>query len=417
MTVFESSVLRNELVTQLENTSRINSSKLDHYWYPLAMANYGVDEILEALDSMCSFRTTMWDKTRQFETDFGAKYGGEAVMVNSGSSADLLAAFALHEASGGPLKSGDEVLVPAVTWPTQIWSILMAGFVPRFVDINPKTLNIDVNDLRQKISKKTKAISVVHLMGNSPNMSEVLALCSEFGLELIEDCCESLGTKWQGQHVGTLGQSGTFSFFFSHHITTMEGGMLITTRPELAERYRLLRAHGWSRNLKNPISPISGLDPRYTFVNWGFNVRPTELQAGFGKIQLSRADDFQIHRNRNAALFHKVLNQFEDQFSIMEIESGATCSWFALPIIMHRDSLKSREEVTNHLEQSGIETRPIVAGNLARHPAILNFPSLCDIELPGADVVHDRGFYIGIHPFDMSEQIHRISKIFEKLFS
>lgn len=417
MNVFDSSILRSELTNQIEDASRTNSAKANNYWYPLAMANFGVDEILEALDSMCSFKTTMWEKTRQFELDFGAKYGGEAVMVNSGSSADLVATFALHESSGGPLKSGDEILVPAVTWPTQIWSILMAGFVPKFIDVNPRTLNIDINDLKSKVSKNTKAISVVHLMGNTPNMSEVLSICGEFNLELIEDCCESLGTKWQDRPVGTLGQSGTFSFFFSHHITTMEGGMVITTRPELAERFRLLRAHGWSRNLINPIDPISGLDPRYTFINWGFNVRPTELQAGFGKIQLSRADDFQQHRNQNALLLQQELQQFSDQFSIMEIEPGATCSWFALPILLNPDSLKSRDEVTNHLEKSGVETRPIVAGNLARHPAMLNFPSLCGTTLNGADIVHERGFYIGIHPIDMSEQIYRIAKVFEDIFS
>jgi CDP-6-deoxy-D-xylo-4-hexulose-3-dehydrase len=377
------------------------------------MANYGVDEILEALDSMCSFKTTMWQKTQDFETDFGNKFGGEAVMVNSGSSADLIASFALLDSSGGPLKIGDEVLVPAVTWPTQIWSILMAGFQPKFVDINPITMNIDIEDLRKKITKKTKAISVVHLMGNSPNMSEVRNLCEEFNLELIEDCCESLGTKWEDQSVGTIGQSGTFSFFFSHHITTMEGGMLLTTHPELAERFRLLRAHGWSRNLKSAIEPVPGLDPRYTFVNWGFNVRPTELQAGFGRVQLSKADNYQLFRNQNALLFHNLFEEFTEYLAIMAVEPGVTCSWFALPILVKQNSKFTRDDLTGFLETAGIETRPIVAGNLARHPAMSRFPSLSNATLPGADCIHDNGFYLGIHPIDTSEQIHRIANIFK----
>jgi CDP-6-deoxy-D-xylo-4-hexulose-3-dehydrase len=406
--VKKSKLLRDELTLHLGEASRINTSKTSQYWYPLAMATYGVDEVLEALDSMCNYRTTMWDKTRQFENDFGSKFGGEAVMVNSGSSADLIAAFAMHELSGGNLKNGDEVLVPAVTWPTQIWSIVMAGFTPKFVDVNPRTLNIDINDLRKKVSSKTKAISIVHLMGNTPNMAEVELICEEYGLEMLEDCCESLGTKWNGRPVGTFGQSGTFSFFFSHHMTTMEGGMLITTNPELAERYRLLRAHGWSRNLRNPIDPVDGLDPRYTFVNWGFNVRPTELQAGFGQVQLTHIDEFQQHRLNNALLLTKLLEKYSSYFSIMQIEPGATCSWFALPIMVSQEAPFSRDQLTAFLESTGVETRPIVAGNLARHPAVLRFPTLRNQVLPGADMVHEHGFYIGIHPVEMETEICRL---------
>ena len=408
--------LRNEIEFYLDEASRINSAKSNQYWYPLAMATYGVDEVLEALDSMCNFRTTMWDKTRTFEEDFGSKFGGEAVMVNSGSSADLLAAFAMHELSGGNLRTGDEVLVPAVTWPTQIWSIVMAGFTPKFVDVNPKTLNIDINDLRKKVSSKTKAISIVHLMGNTPNMSEVELICEEYGLEMLEDCCESLGTKWNGRPVGTFGQSGTFSFFFSHHMTTMEGGMLITTNPELAERYRLLRAHGWSRNLRKPIDALDGLDPRYTFVNWGFNVRPTELQAGFGQVQLGRIDEFQQHRLDNALLLTNLLEKYSDYFSIMQIEPGATCSWFALPIMVNQNSYFSRDQLTAFLEANGVETRPIVAGNLARHPAVLRFPTLRNEFLPGADMVHEQGFYIGIHPVEMETEIRRLDAELKRFF-
>lgn len=414
--VKNSQSLRNNIIFHLKEASRVNSAKPNRYWYPLAIANYGVDEVLEALDSMCNYQTTMWDKTKNFEEDFGPKFGGEAVMVNSGSSADLIAAFAMHETSGGNLKTGDEVLVPAVTWPTQIWSIIMAGFTPKFVDINPQTLNIDINDLRKKVSSRTKAISIVHLMGNTPNMTEVELICQEYNLEMIEDCCESLGTKWNGQPVGTFGQSGTFSFFFSHHITTMEGGMLITTNPELAERYRLLRAHGWSRNLRNPIVPIEGLDPRYTFVNWGFNVRPTELQAGFGHVQLKRVNEFQQHRLKNSLLLAKLLEKYLNYISIMQIEPGATCSWFALPIMVNRNAPFTRDQITTFLEANGVETRPIVAGNLARHPAITRFPTLRNQVLPGADMVHVQGFYIGIHPVEMEAEIYRLDAEISRFF-
>ena len=184
--------LRPAVETIMEDAARIDLSRQASHWYPLALATYGSDEVLEALESMCSFRTSMWEKTRRFEEAFGMKYGGEAVMVNSGSSADLLIAFAMHEMSGGPLRSGDEILVPAVTWPTQLWSLLMAGFTTRLIDVDPVTMNVDLSNLEAKIGPKTKAISLVHLMGNPVDMDVVSAICRRHDLILLEDCCESL---------------------------------------------------------------------------------------------------------------------------------------------------------------------------------------------------------------------------------
>lgn len=157
------------------------------------MATYGSEEALAALSSLCSFRTAMWERTAEFERAFGEQFGGEVVMVNSGSSADLLVAFGLHELSGGPLKSGDEILAPSVTWPTQLWSLLMAGLSVRIVDVDPRTLNVDLDDLERRITPPTRAISLVHLMGNPVDMDRVLKLCERHNLLLIEDCCESLG--------------------------------------------------------------------------------------------------------------------------------------------------------------------------------------------------------------------------------
>ena len=213
----------------------------------------------------------------------------EAIMVNSGSSADLLIAFALVNPQTKYLNPGDEILVPSVTWPTQLWSLMMAGLKIRFVDTDPYTLNMDLNDLENKIGPNTRAISLVHLMGNPCDMDRVRAICQKHNLILIEDCCEALGAEFKGKSVGTFGLAGSFSFFFSHHITTMEGGMIICRDQSLSDLFRLLRAHGWGRNAKY-IKPQSqnGLDPRYMFLNWGFNVRPTELQASFGLEQLQK---------------------------------------------------------------------------------------------------------------------------------
>ena len=398
----------------MQHEQRVNASLGGKYWYPLATATYGAEEVLAALGSMCSFRTTMWEKTAQFEAAFGERFGGEAVMVNSGSSADLLVAFGLHELSGGPLKSGDEVLAPSVTWPTQLWSLLMAGFNVRLVDVDPRTLNVDLDDLEAKVTPRTKAISLVHLMGNPVDMDRVHEICERHGLVLIEDCCESLGATWRGQHVGTFGQAGTYSFFFSHHMVTMEGGMILTQDPELAERYRLLRAHGWSRNLRRPPAAMSGLDPRYTFLSWGFNVRPTELQAGFGLVQLERFSGFQKHRKVNADLFLKRMAAHSDRLRIMHVPVGGECSWFALPMIVQDDAGFTRDELAAYLEAEGVETRPIVAGNLAAHPASHGFPNLEFGTLPGAELIHERGLYLGLHPLDATADIDRLSDVIER---
>ena len=407
--------LRGPLQALIDSGSRINAFKKERYWYPLSVATYDVEEVLAAVDSLCSFRTTMWEKTAEFERHFSMLQGcTESIMVNSGSSADLLAAFALVNPAYPRLRPGDEVLVPAVTWPTQVWSAMMAGLKVRFVDTDPRTLNVDVGALEAAVTSNTRAVSLVHLMGNPCDMDAVLRICRANDLVLIEDCCESLGARFGGQSVGTFGTAGTFSFFFSHHITTMEGGMITCDDAELSDLFRLLRAHGWSRNARYSTSPVTpGIDPRYTFLNWGFNVRPTELQAGFGLVQLERFPMLHQQRRQNAAAFLDGFERYKDLVSVMEVHPKAECSWFALPAVVSADAPFARDELVGHLERNGIETRPIVAGSLARHPVSALYPELQGTDLPGADVVHDRGFYIGLHPVPPAGKIDRLLETFE----
>jgi CDP-6-deoxy-D-xylo-4-hexulose-3-dehydrase len=390
------------------------SSEHPKYWYPLATPTFGSDEILEALESMVSFKTTMWDKTRIFEEEFGKRYGAEAIMVNSGSSADLLLMFGMNTKSGGPLSDGDVILVPAVTWPTQIWSIMMAGFIPRLVDVDPRTMNIDIQDLKSKITKDVKALFLVHLMGNPADMDAIKEICTDNDLYLLEDCCESIDAKYGNEFVGRFGLGASFSFFFSHHITTMEGGMILTKDPDFAHRMRLLRAHGWTRHITTTEEVEKGIDPRYTFVKWGFNVRPTELQAGFGIHQIKKLSEFNDIRNRNAARLQIVFSKFANLFSVMQVTKKGSCSWFAFPVLVNKSAPFTREDVTSHLEKLGIETRPIVAGNIARQPGFKKLVPDFDPSLSGSDIIHTQGFYIGIHPVDYSTQIAKLDNILEQ---
>jgi CDP-6-deoxy-D-xylo-4-hexulose-3-dehydrase len=384
------------------------------YRYPLALATYGPEEVLGALDSMVTFRTTMWNKTAEFEAAFDSLFGtGESVMVNSGSSADLLISFALRDKELFGLEPGDEILAPAVTWPTQIWSLVMAGFSVRLVDVDPHTLNMSHEDLSKSIGPRTRAISLVHLMGNTANLDKVREIAEDRNLIIIEDSCEALGTKWRGQDVGTFGVASSSSFFFSHHLMTMEGGMVSTNSPELAEHFRLLRAHGWTRNLKRLEKQPSGIDERYVFENWGFNVRPTELNAAFGIVQLEKYPSFQAFRTRAAQYCMSRIKEMAPALIPMNVLPDTDCSWFAFPILVGGGSQFSRNELTAHLQSHSVETRPIVTGNLAKQPAVAKFPDVRFASLPGADFVHEQGFYIGIHPVDVDEELERVWDVME----
>ncbi len=398
----------------LESSSRINEAKQQRYWYPLAMATYGVDEVIEAVDSMCSFRTTMWEKTGRFEQAFTVHQGcGDAVMVNSGSSADLLLAFLLIDPLHPLIEPGSEILVPVVTWPTHIWSPIMAGLKVKLVDVDPETLNVDLDDLERKITPRTRALFLVHLLGNPVQMDRVLALAEKHDLLLLEDCCEAMDSRWEGVKVGNFGLGGSFSFFFSHHMMTMEGGMIACPDREVADRLRILRAHGWLRNVSASAYDLNGyeVDPRYAFVNWGFNVRPTELSAGFGLRQLERLPAFSRQREHLASRFFDFIEQ-TPWLLRTQVHPKAEPCWFALPVMLHPDTPFSRHDLTSYLEAQGVETRPIVAGNITRHPVAKLFPDTFSGNYPGGDRVHERGFYLGLSPIFEDREMDRLLECF-----
>lgn len=394
----------------LESSSRMNEANPQRYWYPLSMATYGVEEIIEAVDSMCSFRTTMWEKTREFEQQFSAYQGcTDAVMVNSGSSADLLLSYFLANSQNPVLEQGDQVLVPVVTWPTQIWSIMMAGLNVHLVDVDSKTLNIELDDLERKITARTKAIFLVHLMGNPCQMDRILDIARVHDLLVLEDCCEAMGAKWDGVPLGDFGIASSFSFFFSHHMTTMEGGMIACPDRETADQLRVLRAHGWVRNVDVSRYDLADydVDPRYAFVNWGFNVRPTEIQAGFGLRQLQKLPMFNMRREALAAKYFAFIDQ-APFLSRPQVHPLAQPSWFGLPIMVDPNAPFKRKEITDYLESKGVETRPIVAGNVTRHPVAHLFGEVFEGAYPGGDAIHDRGFYLGLSPIQTDGATDRL---------
>lgn len=377
------------------------------YWHRLAMPTFGAEEIAEAMDSLGKFRTTMGEKVRRFEKLFAEDQGcADAVMVNSGSSAVLLLNFLLINPPNPRIERGAEILAPIVTWPSQIWSSMMAGFKMRFVDVDPNTLNIDIADLERKVTPQTRAISLVHLLGNPCLMDRVLDVAEKNDLLIMEDCCEAHGSSWDGVRVGNFGIGGAFSFYFSHHMTTMEGGMIACPNTATADELRILRAHGWERDISKDVG--GDIDPRYTFTNWGFNFRPMEVQGAFGIHQMAKLSKFASQR---AILAENFFNFIEDTPTLYcpQVSPRAEPSWLALPVMVKEEAPFGRDDLTKFLEHEGVETRPIVAGNLAKQPVARNlFAGSFAGDYPGADRVHDYGFYLGLSPMHTLPDMDRL---------
>ena len=387
---------------------------------PLSVPLYGAHEVAEAVNILLSRRVTMGSRVQAFEREFARYIGAEhAVMVNSGSSANLLAVSALTaQVTPQGLYPGDEVIVPAVTWPTTITPIIQNGCVPVFVDIDPDTLNLQPGELERAWSPRTRAVFVVHLLGNPVRMAEVMEFARERDLWVIEDTCESLGTTIGEEKAGAIGDVGTFSFYFSHHITTIEGGMLITDHARIADLARSMRAHGWTRGLSNreeleTASPW--IDPRFLFVHIGYNLRPMELQAAFGSVQLSKLDGFNDARRSIADRLLAELADLGDELSFVTEQPGGRSTWFGFAVIT-KDA-ETRKALSKHLEAAGIETRPLVAGNLAVQPAFRDSPHRAVGSLANASSIGQRALYIGNHPDVDEPKLEHIVETFRSFFA
>lgn len=401
-------------------------SGADRYKVPLNQNTLGDVELEGVQRVLASGRFTMGPVCAAFEEEFAAYLGeSNAVMVNSGSSANLLAFFCLanplFQAPSGYRRwqPGAEVIVPAVTWSTTIWPIVQAGGVPVLVDSDPETLQMRPEAVREAIADRTVAICAVHILGNAAPIQELTAIAQEHGLFVIEDTCEALGVRTHDRYVGTFGLIGTFSFFFSHHMTTIEGGMLVTEDDRSADLLRALRAHGWTRQMRKPaqFGPFNAdLDSRFLFVTTGFNVRPTELNAELGRHQLARLAGFNEQRRTHSEEMKRQLanGPAKDRIAPMRVRNGITPAFFGFPVLC--ESTKVRNGLREWLEKAGIETRPIVCGNMARQPAMQYLAHRVSGTLAGADAIMDRGLYWGLHPLMSAEDISYITETVNHFF-
>ncbi|HEY7384061.1 MAG TPA: DegT/DnrJ/EryC1/StrS family aminotransferase [Beijerinckiaceae bacterium] len=378
---------------------------------------FGAEEINAALECLLTTHVTMGDKVRGFEEAFAEAYGWQhGVMNNSGSSANLLAIAALaNHATHDGLRAGDEVIVPALSWSTTVWPLIQLGLKPVIVDIDPQTLNIDPAEIERAIGPKTRAVMTVPVYGNPCDMDAITEICERRDLILIEDCCEALGAYYGGTPVGRFGRVATFSFYYSHHMTTLEGGITVTDDFELAELLRILRAHGWTREVKDKVrwhDRYPEFDKRFLFVNLGYNLRPTELAGAMGLVQLPKLADFVRIRRENAAWFAAELKRFAELFSFQEEHPKGESSWFGFPLILKQSTPFNTAELTAHLNAAGIETRPIICGNIARQPALQHYEHRTVGTLNNANRVMDRAFSFGNHQaIDAAARSHVVERI------
>jgi CDP-6-deoxy-D-xylo-4-hexulose-3-dehydrase len=385
-------------------------------FYELASSTWGSEELAAIQRVIASNRFTMGPNVAEFEQAFAAYHDRKyAIMVNSGSSANLVAVAALFYKKERPLSRGDEVIVPAISWATTYHPLQQYGLKLKIIDVELDTLNVDVRQLEAAMGPRTRAIMGVSILGNPAALDVMRRFADAHGLYFIEDNCESMDAELTGRKAGTFGHLSTFSSFFSHHISTMEGGMVTTDDRELSELVRSMRAHGWIRDLPRDSALFDARDDdfneAYRFILPGYNVRPIEMAGAIGIEQLKKLPAMTEVRRRNWQTFKRLFAG--DNRFITQREHGKT-SAFSFTIILSPESNLSRDTMFAALKQADIGFRMITGGCITRHDVMKYYDYECMDELPNANAAHDHGFFVGNHPFDLTPQIERLRDVLDK---
>ena len=359
-----------------------------------------------------------WFTTGRFAEEFErklARFVGVrcASLVNSGSSANLLAVSALTSSKLGDrrLKPGDEVITVAAGFPTTVNPIIQNGLVPVFVDVTVPSYEIDVTQLEAARSEKTRAVIIAHTLGNVFDLDAVVAFVRKYDLWLIEDCCDALGSTWRGQRVGTFGDIATFSFYPAHHITMGEGGAVVTDKPSLQVLIESFRDWGrdcWCDPGKDNTcgkrfdwqlgSLPCGYDHKYTYSHIGYNLKATDMQAALGSSQIEKLPMFIERRRENFRYLHSALKQMEEHLLLPEATPGSDPSWFGFPIGVRNGAPFSRGDLIRALDAKKIGTRLLFGGNLLRQPAYQGCTYRVIGDLPNTDFVMNNVFWVGVYP-------------------
>ncbi len=385
--------------------------------YPLHEDALNEKDLAEGLKVLISRQLTMSKKTTEFEKYFQKKMGLKyCLMVNSGSSANLLALFALiNPMKKNHLKAGDECLVPAVCWSTSLWPVIQSGLKPKLIDVDINSFSINLETIKKNVTKKTKAIILINVLGNCSEIDKIQEFANKNNIYLIEDNCESLGSKFKKKYLGTYGDFSSFSFYYSHQITSGEGGMVACKTKEDYDLLKVLRAHGWDRDVKKKNNR-----KKFNFINSGFNLRPLEVSAAIGLNQFKRLPKMMQIRsyNRNRLINNlRKSNLWNNQFAFFNPSKNLKPSWFGFPLLIDKKLAYKKDKFLDFIGLQGIETRPIISGNFSKQHAI----KLYKIDhnkkkLVNADDIDRRGFFIGLPTVKLSkEKLKKITKLLLKI--
>lgn len=382
--------------------------------YPLATVTWDQAEYAAIQRVIESGRFTMGERVAEFEAVFADYIGSRySVMVNSGSSANLLMVAALFYVQDHPLQAGDEVIVPAVSWSTTYFPLHQYGLKLRFVDIDLDTLNYDLDALEEGLTDRTRLVMAVNLLGNPNDFDAIRKTIAGRDIRLIEDNCEAMGAQFHGKMAGTFGIMGSFSTFFSHHISTMEGGVVVTDDEELAHILLSLRAHGWTRSLPkhNRVCGIKSDDPfeeSFRFVLPGYNLRPLELSGAIGVEQVKKLPAMIEGRRRNGRLLQEAMGQHPDLMIQKEVGQS---SWFGFSLVIRPGSSWTRDKLIVRLHALGFECRPIVAGNFVRNEVMRHIDHSIFSSLECADHIHRHGLFVGNQHYPIDDAVHRLLEV------
>ncbi len=381
---------------------------------PVSGKVFDADELQHLVDASLDFWLTTGRFAEQFEREFARWMGvRHAILVNSGSSANLLALTALTAPELGKraLQPGDEVITAAAGFPTTVNPIIQNRLVPVFVDSQIPTYNADPDAIAEAVGPRTRAIILAHTLGNPFDVDRVRAIADKHGLWLIEDTCDAVGSTWHGQKVGTFGDLATVSFYPAHHMTMGEGGAVLTRNPKLKKIVESFRDWGrdcWCEPGKDNTcgkrfdwqlgSLPHGYDHKYTYSRIGYNLKLTDMQAAVGVAQLKKLDGFVARRRENFAYLRAALDPLSDRLILPEATPRSDPSWFGFPITIREEAGISRDAITGWLESRGIATRLLFGGNLTRQPAYQGVPFRVVGDLQNADRIMRDTFWVGVFP-------------------